>query len=79
MQDPAEEEHIQALERQYLNIFANKFERDPAEAYKQLSMKDLQEPYNQADMFRHHCDMLIKFANTKSSKTNDSGAVVEKN
>jgi hypothetical protein len=57
------------LEKEYLNIFANKTERDPSEAYKSLSMKDLQEPYNQADMFRHHCDMLIEFAKPKGGES----------
>ena len=57
------------MEKEYLNIFANKTERDPAEAYKSLSMKDLQEPYNQADMFRHHCDMLIDFAKPKGGES----------
>lgn len=46
LQDPAEEQDVKALEREYLNIFVNKTEREPSEAYKSLSMKDIQEPYN---------------------------------
>jgi hypothetical protein len=30
-------------------------------------MKNI-EPYNQADMFRIHCDLLIKFGNRENKK-----------
>ena len=30
-------------------------------------MKNI-EPYNQADMFRIHCDLLIKFGNQENKK-----------
>ena len=41
IQDKTEEEHVKALEREYLNIFANKTERDPTESFKSRSMKDI--------------------------------------
>ena len=56
------------MEKEYLKIFENKTERTPEEAYKSLSMRDLKEPYSQAEMYRQHCDMLITFAQGKKSK-----------
>jgi len=68
IQNIQETEQIEFLEKEYLNLFVNKFEKKGEEAYKSLSMKDLTEPYNQADMYRHHCDMLVAFATKPSSE-----------
>lgn len=67
IQNIQETEQIEFLEKEYLNLFVNKFEKKGEEAYKSLSMKDLTEPYNQADMYRHHCDMLVAFVAKSSS------------
>merc|ERR1711935_981184 len=68
IQNIQETEQIEFLEREYLNLFVNKFEKKGEEAYKSLNMKDLTEPYNQADMYRHHCDMLVAFVTKSSSE-----------
>lgn len=74
----AEVENIEELEKEYLNLFVNKTERTQDEAYKSLSMKDLKEPYSQADMFRTHCDMLISFAQDGKAKAKPSREATHK-
>jgi len=51
------------LEKEYLFEIGKKFE-------KVQDLKEI-EPYNQADMYQKHCDMLINFANAPTFAKKD--------